>query len=341
MEKDLKSKTIDQLCEVVESLGGKKYLAKYIFNFIHEKNVEDINSITTLSKSVRSALQADSWCISKAEILQKFEDPDGTVKYLFQFADGQKVEAVLLVDGKRKTVCISTQAGCAMGCVFCATAKIKFARNLTAGEIVDQVYCVEKDAGKINNVVYMGMGEPFLNYDAVMDSVGILNSDQGRNIGIRHITVSTCGMPDEIEKFTYQDLQPRLAVSLHAASDSVREKLMPINKKYPLKELMKSLDAYQGRTRNRVTFEYIMIKGVNDSVKESESLIKLLKSRKCNVNLIEYNPHSGCSYKPSSHNAIKRFAKDLNDAGIETVIRYKRGQEIKAACGQLGADWLV
>ncbi len=340
MQYDLKSKTPAQLKELVESLGGKGFLAKYLFSFIHTKNVRDINEITPVSKPLREKLISDGWGISCPQIIEKFEDSDGTVKYLFEFDDSGRVEAVLLIDGDRKTVCISTQIGCALACEFCATGKMKFKRNLSSGEIVGQIYAIEADSGKINNVVYMGMGEPFLNYDATMDSVRILNSADGRNIGIRHITVSTCGLANKIEKFSEEDISPRLAISLHAADDTTRNILMPINKKFPLKRLSDAIKNYQLNTGNRVTFEYIMIKGINDTQRHAESLIKYLRPFKCNVNLIEYNPHSGCEYQPSSRNALNRFADNLRDEGIETVIRFKRGQNIKAACGQLGADWL-
>lgn len=340
MQYDLKSKTPAQLKELVESLGGKGFLAKYLFSFIHTKNVRDINEIAPVSKSLREKLVNDGWGISCPQIIEKFEDSDGTVKYLFEFDDGVRVEAVLLIDGDRKTICISTQIGCTLACEFCATGKMKFKRNLSSGEIVSQVYAIESDSGKINNVVYMGMGEPFLNYDATMDSVRILNNADGRNVGIRHITVSTCGLANKIEKFSEEDIAPRLAISLHAADDTTRNILMPINKKFPLKRLSDAIKNYQLNTGNRVTFEYIMIKGINDTPRHAESLIKYLRPFKCNVNLIEYNRHSGCEYEPSSRNALNRFADYLRDEGIETVIRFKRGQNIKAACGQLGADWL-
>lgn len=338
MQKDLKSITLTGLKELVAELGGKAYLAKYIFSFIHTKNASDINDITPLPKTFRERLISQEYFISDSNILNKFDDPDGTVKYLFDLPDGNRIEAVLLKDDNRKTVCISTQVGCALACRFCATGGLGFVRNLTAGEIVDQVYKIGLDAGKINNVVYMGMGEPMLNFKNVIDSVEILNHPDALNIGIRHITISTCGLPDEIVKLSDQPLQPRLAVSLHAADNGTRNNLMPINKKYPLEKLFKAISAYQLKTRNRITFEYVMIAGVNDTKQHSASLIKLLKHTKCNVNLIEFNPHSGSDFQPSSHNAINRFADDLKDAGIETVIRFKRGTSINAACGQLGAD---
>jgi 23S rRNA (adenine2503-C2)-methyltransferase len=264
----------------------------------------------------------------------------------------------------RRTLCVSTQVGCAMGCVFCATGRLGLARNLTAGEIVDQVNViadcglqiadcndsadsppagrgpVEMDSkirNRISNVVFMGMGEPLANYDAALDAVRILNNSAGRNIGIRHLTMSTCGLVEGIERLADEDIQPRLAISLNAPTDAIRQKLMPITKKYPLNRLFAAIERYQRTTRNRVTFEYCLIKGVNDTVLHAQMLVKRLRGVMCNVNLIEYNSHEGCNLKPSGREAIKRFAGVLKDAGIETTIRLKMGQTINAACGQLGS----
>jgi len=227
-----------------------------------------------------------------------------------------------------------------MGCAFCATGKLKLRRNLTAAEIVDQVNTVQKDSGRISNVVYMGMGEPLANYQAVIKSLGILNHPKGKNIGIRHITVSTCGLVPEIRKLASEDVRPRLAVSLNAPTDELRTKLMPINTKYPIAELLKAVCFYQSRTHQRVTFEYVLIKGLNDSAGHATMLAKLLKGLACNVNLIEHNPFPTCKYAGAGSACIRKFAAVLNEAGIETTTRFRMGRNIKAACGQLGADWL-
>jgi len=340
MNIDLKDKTLDELEEIVVGLGQKKFLAKYIFQFIHAQNISDIEKITTLSKAFRQELVEQGYYISKIEILEKQVDKDKTAKYLFKLNDGERIESVLLHDNKRRTLCVSTQVGCNMDCAFCATGKLKFTRNLSAGEIADQVNTVEADSGKITNVVYMGMGEPLLNYEAVMKSIEILNHEQGKNIGIRHITVSTCGIIPNIEKLASEKLHPRLAVSLNAPENALREQIMPITKKYPLDMLIKAIKSYYEKTGQRVTFEYVMIKDLNDSYKHAQTLIKLVQNISCNVNLIEYNPNSECEYKGSGSAVIKGFAAVLNAAGIETVIRFRMGREINAACGQLGADWL-
>jgi 23S rRNA (adenine2503-C2)-methyltransferase len=375
VDKDLKSKTVAQLERLVTGLGQAKYLSGYIFGAIQARGTTDISAITTLSKSFRAKLTEEGCYISKLEIIDKLTDPDGTVKYVFGLHDGSKIESVLLFDDDRRTLCVSTQAGCGMGCVFCATGRLGLARNLTAGEIVDQVNVIAdcglqiadcKDSAdsplmdskirnqqseirnRISNVVFMGMGEPLANYDAVLDAVRILNNSAGRNIGIRHLTISTCGLVEGIERLADEDIQPRLAISLNAPTDAIRQKLMPITKKYPLNRLFAAVERYQRTTRNRVTFEYCLIKGVSDTVLHARMLVKRLRGVMCNVNLIEYNQISvqvsdrrtltaECCFKPSGREAIKRFAGVLKDAGIETTIRLKMGQAINAACGQLGS----
>ncbi|MHC4624296.1 MAG: dual-specificity RNA methyltransferase RlmN [Planctomycetota bacterium] len=341
MQEDLKDKTLSELERLTVRMGRQKYLAKYIFSFIHRHGATDISQITPLGKAFREELSEKGFYISHLRTLRTFDDPDGTVKYLLELGDGNRIESVLLSDGGRKTVCISTQVGCAMNCIFCATAKLGFQRNLTAAEIVDQVNIIEKDKHKIANVVYMGMGEPLENYDAVIRSVRILNDPDGLNIGIRHLTISTCGIPPAIERLAGEAVHPRLAISLNAPSDSLRTKLMPINSRYPIAAIIKAVKLYQLRTDRRVTFEYVLIKGLNDKVAHAAMFAKLLTGLRCNVNLIEYNPHPGCPFAPGGKEVIERFAAALERAGIETVIRFKKGQAIKAGCGQLGADWLA
>ena len=357
MEKDLKSKTFGELERLVVGLGEKKYLAGYIFDFVHTQGVRDVSEITPLSKSFRSKLTEQGYFISALEVVNKLIDPDGTVKYVFGLPDGGRVESVLLFDEGRKTLCVSTQVGCGMGCVFCATGRLGLGRNLSAGEIVDQVNVIA-DCGlqiadcdkiqnpkseirnRITNVVFMGMGEPLANYDSVISAVRILNHPKGKNIGIRHLTISTCGLPEAIERLADEFRRagtPRLAISLNAPTDAIRCRLMPIAKKYPFARLFEVIASYQRKTHNRVTIEYCSIKGVNDTVLHARMLVKRLRGVLCNVNLIEYNPHFGCSFKPSGKEAIERFAAVLKESGLETTIRRKFGQTISAACGQLGS----
>lgn len=340
VDKDLKNKTLGELENIVETFGQKKYLAKYIFTFIHCKGAVDISGISPLSKVFRAELIKQGYYISHLKTIQTLADVERTKKYLFELSDSERIEAVLLPDGKRKTLCVSTQVGCSVNCTFCATAKLKFRRNLTAAEIVDQVNVIKEDEGRINNIVYMGMGEPLQNYGAVLKSVRILNHPDGKNIGIRHLTISTCGEVDGIRKLAKEGVRPRLAISLNAPVDVLRSKIMTINKKCPIAELFSAVKDYQKKTGERVTFEYVLIKGVNDSKLYAQMLAKLVRQVRCNVNLIEYNPHPHCLFAASSREAIKRFTQVLEEAGIETTIRFKKGRKIKAACGQLGADMI-
>lgn len=341
MDKDLKNNTLGEIEAIADNFGQKKYLAGYVFTFIHSKDVDKISDITPLSKAFRTRLTEQDYYISHLKTIRTISDSDGTMKYLFELADGSRIETVLLPDGKRKTLCVSTQAGCPMNCAFCATAKLGFSRNLTAAEIVDQINVVQKNTGKINNVVYMGMGEPLLNYNAVIKSIRILNHPLGKNIGLRHLTISTCGITDGIRKLADEDIYPRLAISLNAPTDSLRSKIMPINKKYPIAAIMEAVNYYQQKTQQRITFEYVLLKDFNDSTLHARMLSKLAHKVKCNINLIEYNPYPLGSFEASSKEVIKRFVQILEDAGIETTIRYKKGRKIKAACGQLGADILT
>jgi 23S rRNA (adenine2503-C2)-methyltransferase len=339
MENDLKNMTLAELEALAVRMGQKPFAGGYIFSFIQQKGAAGIEDITPLSKAFRQML-AGEYHISNLTLVSRFEDPDKTVKYLFELPGGGRIESVVLFDEDRKTLCISTQSGCSRKCEFCATGYLKFRRNLTAAEIVDQVIKASKDIGRISNVVYMGMGEPFDNYEQVLRSVRILNSEEGLNIGIRHITISTCGIVSGIRKLADEGLGIRLAVSLHATDDETRLRIMPGIRKESLADLIAAVRYYQQKTRNRVTFEYIMIKGANDSPAHARRLAKLIEPLKANVNIIEYNPHPHSHFAPADRKTIRQFRDILVAAGTETVIRFKRGQTIKAACGQLGSDWL-
>lgn len=367
MDKDLQGKTPEDLEKVVVGLGQKKYLAGYLFKFIHVQNGREIAALSTLSKAFRARLAEQGYFISQLKIVDALTDADGSAKYLFELADGERIESVLLPEEDRKTLCLSTQVGCPMGCAFCATGRIPFRRNLTAGEIVDQVNTVcsvppqdrqasvgcearygdrqtshdtsRAAAPRVTNLVYMGMGEPLLNYDAVLQSIRIVNHSAGKNIGIRHITVSTSGIVPGIKKLADEDIHPRLAISLSAPTDALRSKLMPIADRYPMAELLEAVRTYQTKTGQRVTFEYVLIDQVNDSVTHAHLLVKLLRGLMYHVNLIEHNPFSGCEFTGSRRERIQRFASVLKEAGVETTIRFKMGRRIKAACGQLQAGY--
>ncbi|MDR1998314.1 MAG: 23S rRNA (adenine(2503)-C(2))-methyltransferase RlmN [Candidatus Margulisbacteria bacterium] len=339
MSKNLKDLELDELKKLAVSLGAEAFCGAILFEWLHQKAAARLEDVTNLPKNFRQALQAAGYFSGNLRLLKRAADTSGAVKYLFALADGQKIETVLLDDEGRRTLCVSTQAGCKMGCLFCATGRMNFKRQLSAGEIVDQVIqTVKNERFKIQNVVYMGMGEPLDNYANVWKSVRILNAKNGQNIGARHITISTCGIIPGIEKLAAESLQVRLAVSLHGATDAVRGRLMPINKKYPVRDLIQAVKNYQQKTGRRVTFEYIMLEGVNDSREQARGLLKLLHGIGAQINLIEYNPHARTDFKPSSRKTLKEFRWIIADRGFAVSARFKRGQAIDAACGQLYAD---
>jgi len=337
MDKDLKNCTLAELRQIVESFKQKRFLADYLFTFIHQKDAVTLGDVSPLSKPFRTLLEEAGDFISNIHLSEQQNDPDGTTKFVFELDGGSRIETVLLRDEERNTLCLSTQAGCRMGCLFCATGQLKFQRNLTASEIADQVYQAQRLCGKIHNLVYMGMGEPLDNLDNVMRSIELLNHEKGANIGIRHITVSTCGLPKQIRQLGNNSLQPRLAISLHAPDDTIRQKLMRVSEKYSLDEILESLKDYQQITSRRITVEYCLMDKINDSDAQAKLLIRRLKGLKLNVNLIEMNPFPGCPFSASPPERIRAFSKILSDAGLETIVRYRRGRSIKAACGQLGS----
>ncbi len=340
MSVDLKNLELPELEKLVELLGAKKYLAGYIFRYIHQQLGCDIDKITSLSKSLRTALAAQKYYISTFKSCRGIKSAnDGTAKYVFELSDGNIIESVLMRDKDRLTACVSSQAGCRFGCSFCATGRLQFRRNLTAGEIIEQVYQISRDAGeKLNNVVYMGMGEPLDNYDNTLRAIRILAHPYGCNIGIRRHTISTVGIIPCILRLAKEDIHPRLAVSLHSPYQHQRVELMPIAARHPLDELINALGKYQHTTGRRITIEYCMIKRVNDSLDAARDLAALLKGIDAYVNLIEYNRHEGADYQPAEPARIRAFRDILIKSGFKTIIRYRRGRDIKAACGQLGAE---
>jgi 23S rRNA (adenine2503-C2)-methyltransferase len=341
MDKNLKNCTLAELGHIIEMFSQKRFLADYLFSFIHQKYVSNLGEITPLPKQFRIQMEDAGYYISTLPLVEQHDDPDGTTKFVFELEAGYRIETVLLRDEDRMTLCLSTQAGCRMGCLFCATGQLKFERNLTAAEIIDQVYYAQRQFGKIHNLVYMGMGEPLDNFDNVMRSVELLNHQKGATIGIRHITLSTCGLPAQIRRLAEYPLQPRLAISLHAPDDKTRKKLMRISEKYPLDEVLVSLKDYQRLTSRRITVEYCLMDKINDSNAQAKLLIQRLKGLKVNVNLIEMNPFPGCPFSASPPERIKTFSRILGDAGIDPVVRFRRARSIKAACGQLGATRLI
>jgi 23S rRNA (adenine2503-C2)-methyltransferase len=316
-------------------LNFKKFRTDQILDWIYNKHVFNFEEMTNISKDAREKL-SENYTISNPDIvdIQKSQKDD-TTKFLFKLEDGSLVESVILFYPNRVAACISSQVGCALKCTFCNTGKLGFTRNMTGGEIVSQVLTMEKYLGRrINNIVYMGMGEPLLNYDNVVNSIMNLNDKKMRNLGARHITISTSGIVEKIEELGDLGIEIRLSVSLHAPTNYQRDQLMPINTKYPVEELMQACRTYQEKSNKRVTFEYIAIKGFNDSKEDAIKLADLIGSLKVMVNIIPVNPNPA-GYEKPKREYLKQFANVLRDRGIDTVIRAEKGTDIDAACGQL------
>ncbi|MBN1396716.1 MAG: 23S rRNA (adenine(2503)-C(2))-methyltransferase RlmN [Bacteroidetes bacterium] len=348
-KKNLKGLDLTELQKFVEELGEKKYRALQLYIWIYSKSAQKFSEMTDISKEFRSVL-ASSAAINNLELVTESVSTDGTIKFLFGLEDNLAIESVLIPsiknkDGKDKrlTLCISTQVGCPLDCKFCATGAMGFIRNLTSGEIVDQVIQVQRTTPKrITNIVYMGMGEPFLNYDNVMKSIDIINDDRGLNIGSRHITISTAGYADKIRQMADEGRTVKLALSLHSLDNEKRIKLMPITKKYPVEMLIDSLEYYYQKKHSRPTFEYIMFDGFNDTPADIKAFLKLSRRIPCKVNLIPFHSISfmspngiGASLRPSPTQKIETFAGALREAGITVMVRRSSGQDIQAACGQL------
>ena len=333
--KNIKEYNLDELKDELEQLGEKKYRAEQIFKWIYVDKVKEFDEMTNLSIELREKLKKE-YTMCNFNILKKQESSDGTKKYLFDVLDGNAIETVLMQYHHGKTICVSSQIGCKMGCKFCASTGIKFVRSLTAGEIVEQILAVEQDIGdKISNVVFMGIGEPFDNYDNVMKAIKIINNQKGLNIGARHISISTSGLVPMIYKFADEELQCTLSISLHATNDEKRSAMMPINNRYNINELMEACRYYINKTNKRISFEYALAKDNNDNLEDAKELVKLLKGMLCHVNLIPINKIENGAYVKSSNENIIRFRDYLNEKGIVATIRRELGSDIDAACGQL------
>ena len=313
------------------------FRAEQIFSWLHKHATASFAEMTNLPKHVIFSLEQAFGSPWPLKLAASQRSTDGTEKYLFALADQATVETVLIPDEKRQTLCISTQVGCAMNCSFCATGRSGFVRNLSAAEIVSQVLWVEnqlKAKGQsISNIVYMGMGEPLVNYDSVLRSVRLINHEQGLNLGARRITISTCGLVPQIKALAEEDLQVNLAISLHAVTDAKRSQVMPVNKRFPLAELLQACDYYTDRTGRRISYEYALISNFNDTPEQAKSLSRLLKGRLCHVNLIPINPVA--TQRRPSEQGVMEFARVLEAEHIPVSVRKERGSDIEAACGQL------
>ena len=324
------------------AIGEKKFRATQVMKWVHQLGVVDFQEMNNLSKGLRNQL-AESSCVQNLQVAQDLLSKDGTRKWLLRLHDGNHIEAVYIPEDDRGTLCVSSQVGCALDCSFCSTGRQGFNRNLTTAEIISQVWLAahlleeEKKPGrKITNVVMMGMGEPLLNLDNVVSAVRIMMDDFAYGLSKRRVTVSTAGVVPAMDRLA-DILDMRLAVSLHASNDELRNELVPVNKKYPLKELMAACRRFidKQNSRSRITFEYVLLDGINDQPEHARELIKLLKGIPTLMNLIPFNPFQGSGYNTSSKNAVLRFSEILHKAGMTTVVRKTRGQDIDAACGQL------
>lgn len=331
----LSGMSLSEIEELVLGLNASKFRAKQIHNWIYLRSVGSIDEMTDLSKQFREEFKQVAQ-VTNTRVKVKQVSADGTIKYLIEYPDGECVETVLMRFDNRAnlTACVSSQVGCAVNCSFCATGKRGFIRNLSYREIVEQVLTIQRDTGlKVTNIVFMGQGEPLLNLDNVLKALEIFNNDF--QIGARRITISTSGIIPQIKRLAKEELQSTLAISLHASNHAVREKIMPIEKKYPINELISALKEYVDKTGRRITVEYILIKGLNCTIESAKELAHLLQNIKCNINLIPYNPVTKTDYQKPSNNEIMKFKYLLEHSGKKVTVRLERGADIDAACGQL------
>ncbi len=333
---DIKELSLKELEDKLVSWESPKYLAKTIFSWIYQKGAYEFDRMSNLPVALRKKL-AEEFNILNLALAELQKSEDGTTKFLFELGDKNLVEAVNIPSAKRTTGCISSQVGCKFSCHFCASGLKGFKRNLTCGEILDEVlYLKNNSASTLTHIVFMGTGEPLDNYDNVLKSIRIINSPDAFNIGARRITISTCGIIPGIERLQKEDLQVELSISLHAPDDQLRNHLLPVNKKYSLAALMKCCQEYIAKTNRQITFEYILIKGVNADLAQAQSLVKLLKDlRLAKVNLIPANPVPALKIAPPPYAQVDAFKECLFKSGLNVTLRRERGQDIDAACGQL------
>lgn len=329
-----------KLKQLFADWGMPSYRVNQVFSWVYHRGTKQFNDMTNLSKDLRARL-ADHFYIALPRIAHKTQSRDGSIKYLFELENGSQVESVWMPDGARKTLCISSQVGCRLACSFCLTGTLGLKSNLTAGEIIGQYLAVNEDlpeADHATNVVMMGMGEPLDNYDAVCDALRLMVSPEAMRISNRKVTLSTAGLVDRIRQFAQEDIHINLAISLNATEDSTRDAIMPINKRYPIKTLIDCLKKYPLKPTRRITFEYVLLKGINDSDEDAVRLGKLLSTLRCKINLIPFNGFEGSSYEAPSEERVKSFQNHLISKKYSAFIRKSRGTDILGACGQLAAQ---
>ena len=335
MKTNIKDYNLEELKEILINLGEKPYRAEQIYKWIFVENVTSFDDMTNISLELREKLK-EKFDLHVFNILQKQESKDGTKKYLFDVLDGNAIETVLMEYKFGKTICVSSQIGCKMGCKFCASTGVKFARSLTNGEIVEEILAVQRDENiKVSNIVFMGIGEPLDNYDNVIKAIKTINNPKGLNIGARHISISTSGIVPRIYDLANENIQCTLSISLHSTTDEKRSEMMPINKKYNIEELIEACKYYIEKTNRRISFEYALAKSKNDNLEDASELVKLLKGMLCHVNLIPINKIEDGKFEKSTNENIIKFRDYLNEHKIVATIRRELGTDIDAACGQL------
>lgn len=334
---DISSMTLERLTRyVTDTLGQPKFRAGQIYSWLHQKQVTSFEEMTNLSAALRGQLEEQAFITRPTVRKELRSNIDSTVKFLFQMPDGNCVESVLMEYRHGLSLCVSTQVGCRMGCKFCASTLGGLVRNLTAGEMLGEVYEAQRQSGqKISTLVLMGIGEPLDNFNHVVDFLEILSSEGGQNLSLRHVSLSTCGLCDEIDRLAQKKLGLTLSVSLHADNNETRSQIMPVNNRYTIDRLMESCKNYFAVTGRRISYEYALIDGVNDTTEHAQGLLKLLKGQNCHVNLIPVNPVKERGTRRSSRENVERFCKLLNDRGLSATIRRELGSDISAACGQL------
>ncbi|SER45915.1 23S rRNA (adenine(2503)-C(2))-methyltransferase RlmN [Lachnobacterium bovis] len=342
MEKtDIKSMNLEELISFMESIGEKKFRAKQIYQWLHQKNVDTFEEMSNLSKALREKLDETTYLTSLKKIDVQISKLDGTRKYLFALADGNVMESVLMKYKHGNSVCISSQVGCRMGCRFCASTLDGLVRGLTPAEMIDQIYQIGKDIGeRISNVVIMGTGEPMDNFDNLIKFIELLTDENGLNISQRNLTVSTCGLVPRMKQLADMKLQITLALSLHASNQEKRKSLMPIANKYDITEVIDACKYYVNVTKRRITFEYSLVGGVNDTDEDAKELSALVRNINCHINLIPVNPIKERDYVQSNAKVISAFKNKLEKNGINVTIRREMGRDIDGACGQLRKKYI-
>lgn len=330
---------LGELEEAIGALGGPRFHARQLYRWIHRRGITDLSLMSDLPASLRETLR-QQFVVALPEVVRRDVSADGTTKFLLRLQDGRLIESVFIPDApaERLTFCVSTQVGCAMKCAFCLTGRMGLDRNLTAGEIAGQVRVLATELGlaeRAFNIVLMGMGEPLHNYDATMKALRLLHDPNGLSVSPRRVTLSTVGVPPALERLAAEPLMPNLAVSLHATTEETRDRLVPVNRKYGLQDLLDACRAFPLKKRNRITFEYVLLAGVNDSPEDARRLVRLMHGIRSKINLLPLNEAAGIPFERPADDRVNAFAKILADAGLTVSVRKSRGRDIRAACGQL------